>query len=85
MWYRFNNGVPNQITMLAWPYPLDAEINHNLGVYAQDRWTLGELTLSYGLRYDYISAGWPEHHLGPTLLHAESRHHDPGGGAPALA
>jgi hypothetical protein len=68
VWYRFNNGVPNQITMLAWPYPLDAEINHNLGMYAQDRWTLGELTLSYGLRYDYISAGWPEHHLGPTFF-----------------
>lgn len=68
LWYRFNNGVPNQITMLAWPYPLDAEIHHNLGVYAQDRWTLGGLTFSYGLRYDHVVAGWSEHHLGPTLF-----------------
>lgn len=68
VWYRFNNGVPNQITMLARPYPLDAEIQHNLGVYAQDRWTINNLTLSYGLRYDYIAAGWPEHHLGPTFF-----------------
>ena len=66
--YRFNNGVPNQITMMARPYPLDATINHNLGLYAQDRWTFDKLTLSYGVRYDYIAAGWPEHHLGPTFF-----------------
>jgi hypothetical protein len=68
VWYRFNNGIPNQITMLAWPYPLDANINHNLGLFAQDRWTVSRLTVNYGVRYDYISAGWPEHRLGPTFF-----------------
>jgi hypothetical protein len=26
------------------------------------------MTVSYGVRYDYVAAGWPEHHLGPTYF-----------------
>ena len=31
-------------------------LNANLGLFAQDKWTLSRLTLSYGGRYDYFNA-----------------------------
>jgi len=65
--YRFRNGVPNRLTQRAlgaWKANVDAD----LGLYAQDRWTLGNLTLNYGLRYDFFSNSYPEQHIGPTTL-----------------
>jgi hypothetical protein len=38
----------------------------DLGIYAQDRWTLGRLTLSYGLRLDYLRASVPAQNLEAT-------------------
>jgi hypothetical protein len=66
--YRFNNGVPNQITESARPYSARTDVNHNLGLFAQDKWTMRRLTFSYGLRFDYYANGWPAQHLGPTVL-----------------
>ena len=65
--YRFRNGVPNRITQRAlgeWKADVDAD----LGLYVQDRWTLSNLTLNYGLRYDFFSNSYPEQHIGPTTL-----------------
>ena len=65
--YRFRNAVPNRITQRAlgeWK----AHVNADLGLYVQDRWTLSNLTLNYGLRYDYFSNNYPEQHIGPTTL-----------------
>jgi hypothetical protein len=58
--YRFLNGVPNQITQFATPYLLKERVRADLGIYAQDRWTIGRLTLNYGLRFDYFNAYVPE-------------------------
>jgi hypothetical protein len=66
--YRFNNGIPNQITMRALPYTTNTPQDHNLGAYAQDRWTVRRLTLSLGVRYDYYSNSFPEQHLGTGPL-----------------
>jgi hypothetical protein len=63
--YRFNNGVPNQITMRAYPFRSRTPQDHNLGVYGQDRWTIDRLTVNLGVRYDYYSNSFPEQHLGP--------------------
>ena len=49
--YRFNNGVPNQLTLTDSPRDRNAHVN-SFGVYAQDSWVLGRLTLQGGLRYD---------------------------------
>ena len=65
--YRFNNGIPNQITEHATPYD-EVYWLDDLGLYAQDKWTLRQLTLSAGLRFDYQTAYFPEIHLGPTVL-----------------
>jgi len=65
--YRLRNGVPNRITQRAlgeWK----ADVDFDLGVYAQDRWTINKLTLNYGLRYDYFHNSYPEQHIGPTTL-----------------
>jgi hypothetical protein len=37
-----------------------------VGLFAQDQWTLGELTMNLGLRYDYYEQGYPDIHLPAT-------------------
>lgn len=66
--YRFNNGVPNQITLFATPWARKSDENHDLGIFAQDRWTIGRMTLIGGLRFDYFKASYPEQTLGPAPL-----------------
>ena len=59
--------MPNRITERAlgtWRANVDAD----LGLYAQDRWTRSKLTLNYGLRYDYFTSSYPDQHIGPTTL-----------------
>jgi hypothetical protein len=66
--YRFNNGVPNQITVWATPYRNQAEEDADFGIYAQDRWTLGRLSLMGGVRFDYFKTHFPEITLEPGPL-----------------
>jgi hypothetical protein len=66
--YRFNNGVPNQLTERALPLLGQVNVDHNLGLYAQDKWTARRLTASYGVRYDYFASSFPEQHAGPAIL-----------------
>ena len=66
--YRFNNGVPNQITQRALPTLYLGNIDHDLGLYVQDKWTVSRLALSYGARYDYFANSFPEVHIGPAAL-----------------
>lgn len=65
---RLNGGVPNRITERAFPDFLDVDLTHDFGLFAQDRWTLDRMTMTYGLRYDYIETGWPALTLGPAPL-----------------
>jgi hypothetical protein len=67
-WYRFNNGSPNQITMNATPFLQLAHLDADMGIYAQDRWTIKRSTLSYGLRYDHFASSFPEQRIGPAPL-----------------
>jgi hypothetical protein len=62
--YRFNNGVPNQITQLV---PTQYEHHaYQGGVYAQDLWTINRLTLGGGIRYDRFTTSFPAAQLGPS-------------------
>src|SRR4030095_13860252 len=38
--FRFNNGVPNQINLLATPSAVEFQADVDLGLYAQDKWTV---------------------------------------------
>jgi hypothetical protein len=65
--YRLRGGVPNRITERAlgeWT----VNVNWDLGLFVQDRWTRKNLTLTYGVRYDYFSSSYPDQHIGPTTL-----------------
>jgi hypothetical protein len=66
--FRFNNGVPNQITLFATPHNHFLSIDAVTGLYGQGRWTVNRLTLSYGLRYDYYKTSFPETRIGPAPL-----------------
>jgi hypothetical protein len=66
--YRFNNGVPNQITMNATPFIAHANMDADLGIFGQDKWTMGRMTLSYGVRYDHFKSSFPQQEVGPGLL-----------------
>jgi hypothetical protein len=65
--YRFRAGVPNQITQFAHPSGPQTEID-TFGVYAQDAWTVGRLSLLWGVRYDHHETSFPAQPLGPTLF-----------------
>lgn len=65
LWYRFNNGVPNQLTQYATPYSYASQEKADLGVYAQDRWTINKVTLNVGVRFDYFDLYYPASTLGP--------------------
>jgi hypothetical protein len=66
--YRLNNGVPNQITLIASPFSSTVDIDSDLGLYVQDRWTIKRLTLTLGVRYDYFANSFPEQHVGAAAL-----------------
>ena len=63
MSYRFNNGVPNRVTFWATPIVLEENLKANVGLFAQDQWTVRRLTLNLGLRFDYLSSQVPAQHL----------------------
>jgi hypothetical protein len=57
--YRFNNAVPNQITQYATPYDTLDKMKADLGLFAQDQWTIKRLTLNYGIRFEYFDGYVP--------------------------
>ncbi len=65
--YRFNNGVPNQLTQTPNPFDNRSVLPIDLGLYMQDRWVVGKLAASVGVRYDMLKTYYPEQHLGGTL------------------
>src|SRR4029453_807329 len=56
------NGIPtpSTVSLTNSPFKRRENLNANLGVYVQDKWTLSRLTLTYGARYDYFNASIPE-------------------------
>jgi hypothetical protein len=63
--YRFNNGVPNQLTQVISPWVNDGRAGWH-AVYAQEQWTRGRVTLQGALRFDIARSWFPEQKNGPT-------------------
>ena len=63
------NGVPNRVRVYATPLSYDEVMKANIGVFGQDRWTVGRVTLNVGLRFDYFNAYVPAQSLesGPQV------------------
>jgi hypothetical protein len=68
LYYRFNQGIPNLITMYGTPTTGASQVNGEYGAYVQDRWTHNRSTVSVGVRYDQFDAGYPVQQLGPAPL-----------------
>lgn len=52
----FASGQPNSVTVLNTPVAERDDLNADLGLYVQDRWTIDRLTLNLGARYDRFNA-----------------------------
>jgi hypothetical protein len=68
MMYRFNLGVPNQLTMYGVPVRGESLVKGEVGLYAQDRWTINRWTFTGGIRYDGYRGGYPDQVRGPAPL-----------------
>jgi hypothetical protein len=70
--YRFQGGVPNQITMNYGEF-LIKDRSQYYAFYAQDQWTLGRMTLQGAVRYDHAWSWSPEGQgaEGPDRFHPQ--------------
>jgi hypothetical protein len=55
LWYTTTAGSPTFVTIQSPIAGWQNNLNYNLGIYAQDRWTIKRLTLSGGLRLDMLN------------------------------
>ncbi|HWW84110.1 MAG TPA: carboxypeptidase regulatory-like domain-containing protein [Vicinamibacterales bacterium] len=68
--YILNNGVPFQIKEGAYPYSQSQNLKLLLGLYASDQWTIKNLTLNLGVRYDGLNGYVPAaHYPGSAPVH----------------
>ena len=72
VYYRFNTGIPNLLTQYATPYHDGWNLDHELGVYAQDKWTFKRLTLNGGVRFDAFKSSFPAETYG-AIQYAPTR------------
>ena len=68
LFYTFNNGVPVALEQHALPLATEWRLSSDLGVYAQDRWTVKRATINAGVRFNYLANHFPEQRLGPAYL-----------------
>jgi len=52
---NYRNGAPDSVDVYNTPSRNDEYVNRDLGVYAQDAWTMRRLTLTGGLRWDHLN------------------------------
>ena len=53
--YTFLRGAPDPAHAVCDAVPARRTDSCELGLYAQDQWTIKRLTLNYGLRFDYFN------------------------------
>jgi hypothetical protein len=71
--FQFNTPVggpptPSQITEYATPYTTSTHVSHDLGLFAQDKWTAQRATITLGIRFDHAASDYPAATLGPSPL-----------------
>ena len=55
LWYTVAAGVPQFVTIQSPLAGWQNNLNYNLGIFAQDQWTLDRLTLNGGVRLDMLN------------------------------
>jgi hypothetical protein len=66
--YNFANGNPTQVVYRIAPRTVAVNVDRDLGLFAQDKWTVGRWTLSGGVRYDHFKNSYPPQAIAPTTL-----------------
>ncbi len=54
--YQYTNGVPLSIQAYNTPTYIKNRLNHDLGIYATDTWHINRLSVTAGVRWEYLSA-----------------------------
>jgi hypothetical protein len=73
--YDFFQGRPIRLQYYAQPFFQQERQNMELGLFAQDAWTVNRVTVNLGLRLDYVTMGFPAADL-PAGLYVPARHVD---------
>ena len=63
--YRFNNGVPDQMTLSISTFPIHQRVRSD-AFFVQEQWTRGRMTLQGAMRYDHAWSYFPEQTVGPV-------------------
>jgi hypothetical protein len=66
-YFNFANGVPSQVVYRI-PRTVAVDVDYDMGLFAQDRWTIGRWTLAGGVRFDAFKNHFPESSITPTFL-----------------
>ncbi len=53
------NSVPASVVLRTDPFTTRLNVNADMGIYAQDRWTVRRVTLTGGVRFDYFNSSLP--------------------------
>jgi len=64
--YSFLNQRPSSLTQFLNPRTTINQVKMDLGIFAQDQWTMRRLTLNLGARFDYFNGYVPAQHIDPT-------------------
>ena len=72
----FQNGQPAFVHVLNTPLEWRDKLKADLGVFAQDAWTLRRLTLNYGLRFEHFAHEVP-HEIAPAGRFSAAREFGP--------
>jgi len=65
IWYFTTNSQPSFVTIQSPVSGWQNNLNYNLGIYAQDRWTLDRLTVNGGVRLDMLNESTEPFTAGP--------------------
>jgi hypothetical protein len=58
--YNFTAGAPTGITYRLTPRTVKVNVDHDAGLFAQDKWTTGRWTLAGAIRWDSFANSFPE-------------------------
>jgi hypothetical protein len=66
--YGFTTMVPTSITYQLVPRTVEVNVNRDMGLFAQDKWTTGRWTLSGAIRWDSFANSFPPQGISGTFF-----------------
>jgi len=66
--YTFLSGAPTGINYTLAPRTIKVIVDHDAGLFAQDKWTAGRWTLAGGIRFDAFANSFPDQGITGTFF-----------------